>query len=108
MANHPILTRISFTLIRRHARACRGHPRLSSGRKDVDGRDKPGHDALLIPPERKMHACVCAYGDTDDTNFRASDIATIPRGRNVRAIEGVKEPAGACHDQGRKVGEYAN
>jgi hypothetical protein len=31
----------------RHARACRGHPRLSCGtssKQGVDGRDKPGHD----------------------------------------------------------------
>jgi hypothetical protein len=31
----------------RHARACRGHPRLACSRfakKGVDGRDKPGHD----------------------------------------------------------------
>src|SRR6476469_1590420 len=28
----------------RHARACPGHPRLSSNGKDVDGLDKPGHD----------------------------------------------------------------
>jgi hypothetical protein len=30
----------------RHARPCAGHPRLDSvaARKDVDGRDKPGHD----------------------------------------------------------------
>jgi hypothetical protein len=31
----------------RHARACRGHPRLSfdvSAKEGVDGRDKPGHD----------------------------------------------------------------
>jgi hypothetical protein len=33
----------------RHARACPGHPRLSGlinglSEKDVDGRDKPGHD----------------------------------------------------------------
>jgi hypothetical protein len=30
----------------RHARACRGHPRLKKLRefKDVDGRGKPGHD----------------------------------------------------------------
>src|SRR5712671_2008867 len=30
----------------RHARACRGHPRLNGAatKKDVDGRDKPGHD----------------------------------------------------------------
>src|SRR5262249_49399696 len=27
---------------RGHARACRGHPRLSQA--DVDGRDEPGHD----------------------------------------------------------------
>ena len=32
--------------IARHARACPGHPRLSyAERKDVDGRDKSGHDA---------------------------------------------------------------
>src|SRR4051812_22758468 len=30
---------------RRHARACPGHPRSwRYGGKDVDGRDKPGHD----------------------------------------------------------------
>src|SRR6266566_1690741 len=32
----------------RHARACRGHPRLSLrtfSEKGVDGRDKPGHDS---------------------------------------------------------------
>jgi hypothetical protein len=29
----------------RHARACRGHPRLLAvGAKDVDGRNKSGHD----------------------------------------------------------------
>ena len=30
----------------RHARPCAGHPRLDgiSKSKDVDGRDKPGHD----------------------------------------------------------------
>ncbi|HEY7664935.1 MAG TPA: hypothetical protein VH934_17600, partial [Xanthobacteraceae bacterium] len=33
----------------RHARPCAGHPRLSSPSKskDVDGRDKPGHDIEL-------------------------------------------------------------
>src|SRR5262249_47485972 len=42
----PAMTR-SFA---RHARPCAGHPRLvSSCGKDVDGRDKPGHDA------RKTH-----------------------------------------------------
>jgi hypothetical protein len=33
----------------RQARACRGHPRLSSlrrGKQGVDGRDKPGHDSF--------------------------------------------------------------
>jgi len=32
----------------RHARACRGHPRLYffARQKDVDGRDKPGHDVV--------------------------------------------------------------
>jgi hypothetical protein len=35
----------------RHARLHAGHPRLDSiGRaQDVDGRDKPGHDAMLCP-----------------------------------------------------------
>jgi hypothetical protein len=31
--------------LRRHARARRGHPRLSRRKQDVDGRDRPGHDA---------------------------------------------------------------
>jgi hypothetical protein len=31
--------------MRRHARPCAGHPRLTRRRsKDVDGRDEPGHD----------------------------------------------------------------
>src|ERR1051326_2065210 len=31
----------------RHARACRGHPRFPlPPKKDVDGRDKHGHDAM--------------------------------------------------------------
>jgi hypothetical protein len=33
--------------LHRHARACRGHPRLfllSFSEQSVDGRDKPGHD----------------------------------------------------------------
>src|SRR6478672_11376090 len=32
--------------LRRHARPCAGHPRLAAlpQTKDVDGRDKPGHD----------------------------------------------------------------
>jgi uncharacterized caspase-like protein len=45
------LQRFSLKLsqpLRRHARACRGHPRLAfwraAAKKDVDGRDKPGHD----------------------------------------------------------------
>src|SRR6185369_600235 len=33
--------------LHRHARACRGHPRLS-WLQDVDGRDKPGHDDLCM------------------------------------------------------------
>src|SRR5690348_15023569 len=28
----------------RHGRACPGHPRLASSKKDVDARDKRGHD----------------------------------------------------------------
>src|SRR5271166_1801886 len=30
--------------LRRHARTCSGHPRLSCRKQDVDGRDEPGHD----------------------------------------------------------------
>jgi acetylornithine deacetylase/succinyl-diaminopimelate desuccinylase-like protein len=35
--------------LNRHARACRGHPRLCGCAfcEDVDGRDKPGHDVFL-------------------------------------------------------------
>jgi hypothetical protein len=37
---------MSFSYLNRHARPCAGHPRLNLPRryKDVDGRDKPGHD----------------------------------------------------------------
>jgi hypothetical protein len=33
----------------RHARPCAGHPRLYgvAAKKDVDGRDKPGHDEVF-------------------------------------------------------------
>jgi DoxX-like family len=35
--------------MRRHGRACPGHPRLSSnGTKNVDARDKPGHDEEIF------------------------------------------------------------
>jgi hypothetical protein len=36
----------------RHARACPGHPRLAvhADAKDVDGRDKPGHDGEVVIP----------------------------------------------------------
>jgi hypothetical protein len=34
----------------RHGRACPGHPRLGRKiKKDVDARDKPGHDELSYP-----------------------------------------------------------
>jgi hypothetical protein len=38
--------RIGLSSSTRHARPCAGHPRLAALRvkKDVDGRDKPGHD----------------------------------------------------------------
>ncbi|MBI5131069.1 MAG: hypothetical protein HZA66_16640 [Rhodopseudomonas palustris] len=34
----------------RHARPCAGHPRLTASMisKDVDGRDKPGHDGAKL------------------------------------------------------------
>jgi hypothetical protein len=38
---------INGSLFLRHARPCAGHPRLTSKKKDVDGRDEPGHDDLL-------------------------------------------------------------
>jgi len=34
------------TKLRRHARACPGHPRSPCRVEDVDGRVKPGHDAV--------------------------------------------------------------
>jgi hypothetical protein len=41
----------------RHARARRGHPRLSGrpARQDVDGRDKPGHDERDLAFRRLRH-----------------------------------------------------
>ena len=43
----------------RHARACPGHPRLVSGaaKKDVDGRDKPGHDETTNPFQVVRERC---------------------------------------------------
>jgi hypothetical protein len=40
------MTPNSRQMPRRHARACRGHPRLCGleEKQVVDGRDKPGHD----------------------------------------------------------------
>src|SRR4029077_1883913 len=40
------MTSNSRKMPRRHARACRGHPRLCGlvAKQVVDGRDKPGHD----------------------------------------------------------------
>src|SRR5271166_3877256 len=32
--------------LRRHARTCSGHPRLSCRKQDVDGRGEPGHDDI--------------------------------------------------------------
>ena len=38
-----------FGTFRRHARPCAGHPRfLDEQMQDVDGRDKPGHDELMM------------------------------------------------------------
>jgi hypothetical protein len=43
--------------LHRHARARRGHPRLSglAPGQDVDGRDKPGHDGKAITLRRLRH-----------------------------------------------------
>src|SRR5438552_1531174 len=48
-----------ITASSRHARACPGHPRLSTVRKqDVDGRVKPGHDDQCF--FGKTHNAPCA------------------------------------------------
>jgi hypothetical protein len=40
----------------RHARANRGHPRAYDERaKDLDVRDKPGHDHDLVCTDRQNH-----------------------------------------------------
>src|SRR5262249_42782868 len=48
----------------RHARPCAGHPRLGNGDdiKDVDGRDKPGHDDMdqIAAAMASPIACVLA------------------------------------------------
>src|SRR5690348_492495 len=42
-----------MTVASRHARPCAGHPRLGHyNMKDVDGRDKPGHDEFTSRPLR--------------------------------------------------------
>jgi len=80
-APHPGQGRREASLMRwfpRHARACRGHPRLSCepSVKDVDGRDKPGttpskwftrrHDATLRFRRRKGVACGRAHSLVDE------------------------------------------
>src|SRR5256885_2489059 len=45
--------RLPYQNIRRHARPWAGHPRLHFGPKDVDGRDKPGHDEHSNAPESR-------------------------------------------------------
>ncbi len=61
--------------IRRHARPCAGHPRLSWRRapKDVDGRDKPGHD------ERGCRIAAKASGNLWQSNFTATGRGSCPR-----------------------------
>jgi phosphoribosylformylglycinamidine cyclo-ligase len=54
-----------------HARACRGHPRLSLF-KDVDSRDKPGHDAVSLADKIQMGTKVTI---TDD-RYRDSGVDT--------------------------------
>jgi hypothetical protein len=44
--------------LRRHARPCAGHPRLSlpsPHKQNVDGRVKPGHDEGKTPFQTNMH-----------------------------------------------------
>ena len=45
---------------RRHARPCAGHPRIRRQVRDVDGRDKPGHDEFVLSPG--AIACHMRYG----------------------------------------------
>ncbi|MDA9510567.1 hypothetical protein XI09_39140 [Bradyrhizobium sp. CCBAU 11386] len=40
----------------RHGRACPGHPRLTRGTRNVDARDKPGHDDLLQIRGRELRS----------------------------------------------------
>jgi hypothetical protein len=56
----------------RHARPCAGHPRLrgASRKKDVDGRDKPGHD-------EKPLACVSKDGRHRGSWFEAREDALL-------------------------------
>src|SRR5215467_658694 len=55
----------------RHARAWRGHPRLAYGRKDVDGRDKPGHD------DGEVGETQCAYKSPGGTNVSCFSVGTF-------------------------------
>ena len=37
--------------------------------KDVDGRDKPGHDELMGPHEKRCVQCLCAADDFSKAAF---------------------------------------
>src|SRR3954462_13121364 len=63
----------------RHARPCAGHPRLPSHAKDVDGRDKPGHDAKPLQPVgiSLVGADAQRVLDLDDENLAIADLAGL-------------------------------
>jgi hypothetical protein len=62
----------------RHARACRGHPRLASSKREgVDGRDEPGHDD--------------AAASRNDSRFSA---APLPKGYVLRRARGDRRRRG--------------
>jgi hypothetical protein len=69
--------------LNRHARACRGHPRLQMPRqnKDVDGRDKPGHDEDVR--SMSTHPCL-GYRISYDPSRLAGAEAKAPA-RNHRS-----------------------
>jgi peptide/nickel transport system ATP-binding protein len=85
--------------LHRHARPCAGHPRLANSDKDVDGRDKPGHDGtpLLIVDKlvkeyprkgRRFGALLQRRPAPEPETFRAVDgiSFTVSRGESVGLV----------------------
>src|ERR687887_96029 len=96
---------------RRHGRACPGHPRLSTERKqDVDARGKPGHD------EEKEPAMILPDGYSDIPNGKVAAIVTHlemtarpaprpnpPQSWSLRRVE--RPPLDWFRDLYRRIGE---